>query len=105
MASAEVVDCAYNLAGGVSVYQTSNLQRHFRDIHVATQHYGGTKHRAKPRADCSPVCLPFPTNTLRAPGLTENPRHHFYRGAGNELIASNEDNCLGYFVSGTRARD
>ena len=38
MASAEVVDCAYNLAGGVSVYQTSNLQRHFRDIHVATQH-------------------------------------------------------------------
>ena len=38
MASAEVVDCAYNLAGGVSVYQSSNLQRHFRDIHVATQH-------------------------------------------------------------------
>ena len=38
MASTEVVDCAYNLAGGVSVYQSSNLQRHFRDIHVATQH-------------------------------------------------------------------
>ena len=38
MASAKVVDCAYNLAGGVSVYQTSDLQRHFRDIHVATQH-------------------------------------------------------------------
>ncbi|MEC8500950.1 MAG: acyl-CoA dehydrogenase family protein [Pseudomonadota bacterium] len=38
MASAEVVDCAYNLAGGVSVYQSSNLQRHFRDIHVVTQH-------------------------------------------------------------------
>ena len=38
MASAEVVDCTYNLAGGVSVYQSSNLQRHFRDIHVATQH-------------------------------------------------------------------
>lgn len=38
MASAEVVDCAYNLAGGVSVFQSSNLQRHFRDIHVATQH-------------------------------------------------------------------
>ena len=38
MASAEVVDCAYNLAGGVSVYQSSYLQRHFRDIHVATQH-------------------------------------------------------------------
>ena len=38
MASAKVVDCVYNLAGGVSVYQSSNLQRHFRDIHVATQH-------------------------------------------------------------------
>ena len=38
MASAEVVDSAYNLAGGISVYQSSNLQRHFRDIHVVTQH-------------------------------------------------------------------
>ena len=28
----------YNLAGGTSVYETSNLQRHFRDVHVATQH-------------------------------------------------------------------
>lgn len=38
MASTKVVDCAYNLAGGVSVYQSSNLQRHFRDVHVASQH-------------------------------------------------------------------
>ena len=38
MASSQVVDCAYNLAGGVAVYQSSDLQRHFRDIHVATQH-------------------------------------------------------------------
>jgi hypothetical protein len=28
----------YNLAGGTSVYQTSPLQRIFRDVHVATQH-------------------------------------------------------------------
>lgn len=38
MSSAKVVDCVYNLAGGVSVYQSSDLQRHFRDVHVATQH-------------------------------------------------------------------
>ena len=38
MASTKVVDAAYNLAGGVSVYQSSNLQRHFRDVHVASQH-------------------------------------------------------------------
>ena len=34
----EVVDAMYTLAGGTSVYETSRLQRHFRDIHVATQH-------------------------------------------------------------------
>lgn len=36
--SVEAVDAMYTLAGGTSVYETSNLQRHFRDIHVATQH-------------------------------------------------------------------
>jgi alkylation response protein AidB-like acyl-CoA dehydrogenase len=36
--SVEAVDAMYNLAGGTSVYETSNLQRHFRDVHVATQH-------------------------------------------------------------------
>ena len=33
-----VVDAMYTLAGGSSVYETSDLQRRFRDVHVATQH-------------------------------------------------------------------
>lgn len=37
-ASAEAVDLMYHLAGGTSVYASSPLQRHFRDVHVATQH-------------------------------------------------------------------
>lgn len=37
-ASVKVVDAMYTLAGGVSVYESSRLQRQFRDIHVATQH-------------------------------------------------------------------
>ncbi|MFN3214829.1 MAG: acyl-CoA dehydrogenase family protein [Henriciella sp.] len=35
---AEIVTDLYTLAGGSSVYEKSPLQRHFRDIHVATQH-------------------------------------------------------------------
>lgn len=34
----KVVDLMYNLGGGTSVYRTSPLQRHFRDVHVASQH-------------------------------------------------------------------
>lgn len=34
----EVVDCAYTLGGGASVYDGSPLQRRLRDIHTATQH-------------------------------------------------------------------
>tara|TARA_R110000868_G_scaffold35423_5_gene127009 strand:- start:4104 stop:5279 length:1176 start_codon:yes stop_codon:yes gene_type:complete len=37
-ASARAVDLMYTLGGGTSVYKTSPLQRHFRDVHVATQH-------------------------------------------------------------------
>jgi alkylation response protein AidB-like acyl-CoA dehydrogenase len=37
-ASAAVVDAAYNLGGGTSIYETSPLQRRFRDVHAATQH-------------------------------------------------------------------
>ena len=37
-ASVLVVDSMYTLAGGSSVYDTSDLQRRFRDVHVATQH-------------------------------------------------------------------
>ena len=36
--SADVVDMAYGLGGGTSIYETSALQRHFRDVHAATQH-------------------------------------------------------------------
>ncbi len=35
---AEATRKMYELGGGTSVYNTSPLQRHFRDIHVATQH-------------------------------------------------------------------
>jgi alkylation response protein AidB-like acyl-CoA dehydrogenase len=36
--SAAVVDVMYKLGGGSAVYEKSRLQRHFRDIHVATSH-------------------------------------------------------------------
>ncbi|MGH2758409.1 MAG: acyl-CoA dehydrogenase family protein [Actinomycetota bacterium] len=36
--SARVVDRMYDLAGGSSIYANSRLQRHFRDVHAATQH-------------------------------------------------------------------
>ena len=37
-ASVEVVDAAWMLAGGTSVYETSLLGRCLRDVHVVTQH-------------------------------------------------------------------
>ena len=36
--SIDVIDRMYTLLGGTSVYETSCLQRHFRDVHVASQH-------------------------------------------------------------------
>jgi alkylation response protein AidB-like acyl-CoA dehydrogenase len=38
ISAAQAVDRMYNAGGGTSVYATNLLQRHFRDIHVLTQH-------------------------------------------------------------------
>ena len=38
----KIVDAAYTLAGSVSLYDKSSLQRRLRDIHVATQHVAAT---------------------------------------------------------------
>jgi alkylation response protein AidB-like acyl-CoA dehydrogenase len=36
--SIDVIDRMYTLMGGTSVFETSCLQQHFRDVHVASQH-------------------------------------------------------------------
>ena len=36
--SVDVIDRMYSIVGGSSIWDTSCLQRHFRDVHVASQH-------------------------------------------------------------------
>jgi alkylation response protein AidB-like acyl-CoA dehydrogenase len=36
--SIQVIDQMYSVMGGTSVYSSSCLQQHFRDVHVASQH-------------------------------------------------------------------
>jgi alkylation response protein AidB-like acyl-CoA dehydrogenase len=36
--SINVIDKMYSVMGGTSVFETSCLQQHFRDVHVASQH-------------------------------------------------------------------
>ncbi|NKC00196.1 MAG: hypothetical protein GKR90_17160 [Pseudomonadales bacterium] len=36
--SLDVIDRLYTVAGGSSIYETSCLQQHFRDVHVVSQH-------------------------------------------------------------------
>ena len=36
--AARVVEAVYRLGGGSAIYESSPLQRRFRDAHVATQH-------------------------------------------------------------------
>jgi indole-3-acetate monooxygenase len=43
-ASVAVVDTAYSLAGGSALYESSTLQRRFRDIHAAAQHAYASRH-------------------------------------------------------------
>lgn len=38
MNAAAAVDICYNLGGATSIYSENALQRHFRDVHVVTQH-------------------------------------------------------------------
>jgi alkylation response protein AidB-like acyl-CoA dehydrogenase len=50
-ASIKTVDAMYTLGGGSAVYADSALQRHFRDVHMTSQHIMvGTQHAGDGRS-------------------------------------------------------
>ncbi len=39
--AAQVIDTVYSAAGATAAYEGNQIQRHFQDIHVITQHLQG----------------------------------------------------------------
>ena len=60
--STAVVDAMYTLVGGTAIYAASPLQRQFRDIHVATQHFMVSPNILE---TVGRLHLGLPTNTAR----------------------------------------
>lgn len=60
--SSAAVDLCYRAGGGTSVYQTSHLQRVFRDVHVATQHAMTAPRMMEPLGR---MLFGLPTNTAQ----------------------------------------
>jgi alkylation response protein AidB-like acyl-CoA dehydrogenase len=60
--SVDAVDAMYTVAGGSAVYETSPLQRVFRDIHVLTQHGMVAKRTYEP---VGRMALGLPTDLLQ----------------------------------------
>jgi alkylation response protein AidB-like acyl-CoA dehydrogenase len=59
-AAARVVRRCYELGGGASPWHASPLQRHFRDVHVMTQHVMVGAQTKKP---IGRILLDLPTRT------------------------------------------
>ena len=61
-ASVRAVDAMYELGGGAAIYAESPLQRHFRDVHVMTQHIMVGEQTLKP---VGRILLGLPTDTTQ----------------------------------------
>ena len=71
----DVVDVAWNLGGGSSIYASSPLERRFRDVHVATQHMLVAPASLELRAGCCWTADRHqPAVTGRFEGLPARPR-------------------------------
>lgn len=60
--SARVVDSVYHLAGGAAIWSSSPFQRHFRDVHVMTQHVMVGQQTLKP---VGRILMGLPTDTAQ----------------------------------------